>query len=76
MALLGEEGLTKLARTCHLNSEYLKRRIGDPQDLEVYLAGLGPVVNQLREILMEAGVPKERIAIERFSTAKGDDDAN
>lgn len=57
-------------------AQHLKRRIGDPQDLEVYLAGLGPVVNQLREILMEAGVPKERIAIERFSTAKGDDDAN
>lgn len=35
MALLGEGGVTKLARTCHLNSEYLKRRIGELDKYEM-----------------------------------------
>lgn len=52
-------------------ADHLRPRIGDPADLDVYLAGLGPVVNELREILLAAGVPKERVAIERFSTVKG-----
>lgn len=55
-------------------SAHLKARIGDPASVEAYLAGLGPVVNELRDLLLEAGVPKERIAIERFSTASSKDD--
>lgn len=55
-------------------ADHLPARIGDPATVEVYLAGLGPVVNELRDVLTAAGVPKERIAIERFSTTPSKDD--
>lgn len=56
-------------------SAHLAARIGDPHSVEAYLAGLGPVVNELRDLLLAAGVPKDRIALERFSTAKGDEES-
>lgn len=50
-------------------AQLLPARLGDPGSVDVYLAGLGDVVKELRDLCEKAGVPKERIAMERFSTA-------
>lgn len=51
-------------------ADHLPRYIRDPENTEAYLAGLGPVVNELRDILTKAGIDKKAIAVERFSPAK------
>ena len=54
-------------------AQLLPARLGDPATVDVYLAGLGDVVKELRDLCEKAGVPKEHIAVERFSTTTSKD---
>lgn len=48
------------------------RRVTDPQNLDVFIVGLGSMVVKLKDAMKERGIPPERIVSEKWT--KGDDD--
>jgi len=58
-----------------LGAEDVRRELGSEPDRDVYLCGPSAFMETVERALLEAGVPRERIAIERFVSPPDTDDA-
>lgn len=57
----------KAQETGYIDAEKIKRLVPDFMDRDVYLCGPPPMMNILTRILVDLGMPQERIYSERFS---------